>query len=1046
MWGISGRRCLKAAAGCGLLAFSITTLNSQALVTSWDSTSTKAFPLGSSISLSALAANSPVHVTLALKLQNQTLLNSFLTNLRTPGNPQFGQYMTPAQFAANFSPTAQQVQPVVDYLTQSGFTNIKVSSNRVLINADATAAIAESAFNTQLSQFLLNGKTVYAPTQDLKVPTSLNGIVLSVMGLQTAYRKTLHLQRAGIQSLTQSASVSTASKVVSKAAARPNAATPAVPPISAYTPLAFRTAYDAGTTSQGSNTVIAISTEGDDLSTVIADLRQAERDNNLPFVPVTVVQSAPLPDPVDTSGDDEWDLDSQSSTGIAGNVKQVIFYNTSDLGDSLINAYNDFTTQNIARVGNMSYGGCEILDDATGATATNDQAFMQAVAQGQTWFASAGDAGAACGVLINLGVPDAGVPAQVETPASSPYVVAVGGTSLFTDANYNYAEEITWTGTGGGTSLYETAPSWQSGIVPLGTGGLLRGVPDISMDAGFNVGPVLFYSAADTVVGGEHEEVIGTSLASPLAVGVWSRYVTDRCDSLGFAAPVIYALDTTGGPLSTATGFNDVIVGSNGGFAATPGWDYTTGFGSFDISLVDQALPAIPKGCTADNAPSAILTASVNSGAAPLSVSFDGSGSSDPDAGDSIAYYVLDYGDGSAPVFQTTPAFGPHSYANAGTYTASLQVRDTFGGYSPVGTLATLASTQTITVGGVPLACGTPGVLAITSPPGVAGVEGVDPEMGNGSDDLLSVYISEPTAVADQLVVTMNVASLSTLPSLFRWVTYFDIPEDPTNNYYVSMDTSTGSPAYTYGMHGVVPVAGLADYTELGTLDAASTYNADGSITLILDKSAIGLKTGDVLTDISSSIRVSTPDDPTGTLPLGEGLTVDSGGDPSSYTIIGNDVCAADLGLPPPTSGTSTGGTSGGTTGGNSTGGASGGASGGTSTGGASSGGTSGGTTGGSSTGGASGGAGGGTSTGGTSGGGTSGGTTGGTSGGGNSTGSGSTGGTSGGDTTSTGGTSGGTTGGSSTHGFFGGGAFGEALIPLAMLAGLRRRRKLRAR
>ena len=154
-------------------------------------------------------------------------------------------------------------------------------------------------------------------------------------------------------------------------------------------------------------------------------------------------QVVPVPDPQDTAGDGEWDLDSQSITGLAYNVKKLIFYNTASLNDSDLLIANDaFATDNVAKVGNMSYGGCEDVEDTTlrdtlGTVGTSvfDEVFAEAIAQGQTWSASSGDAGAACSVVTNLATPDSGVPSSVEYPASSPNVVAIGGTSLFVDSN-----------------------------------------------------------------------------------------------------------------------------------------------------------------------------------------------------------------------------------------------------------------------------------------------------------------------------------------------------------------------------------------------------------------------------------------------------------------------------------------------------------------------------------------------------------------------------------------------------------------------------------
>jgi PKD repeat protein len=89
--------------------------------------------------------------------------------------------------------------------------------------------------------------------------------------------------------------------------------------------------------------------------------------------------------------------------------------------------------------------------------------------------------------------------------------------------------------------------------------------------------------------------------------------------------------------------------------------------------------------CAPDNPPIASMVAyptghpgTAPTGAPPLSITFDASGSSDPDAGDSVASYTLDFGDGSAPATQSTPLF-THIYTRSGDFGAQLKVTDTHG-------------------------------------------------------------------------------------------------------------------------------------------------------------------------------------------------------------------------------------------------------------------------------------------------------------------------------------------------------------------------------
>ena len=545
----------------------------------WVNTATQATPLKSVSGIAALPASSTLNITVGLAPRNKAQLDAFVAQIGKPGSPSFGKVLTPAQFLQSYAPTQAQADAVMSYLSQAGFSKLVLSDNHMSITAQGSASVVEKAFNTELVQFPLAGKTVFANRTAAQVPASLEGIVSAVLGLQNVgtLRTQLALDQASGKALPRALSASR--PVAARTAAT---GTPQISP--ELNAAAFQTAYDAGTTSTGWGTTIGIVTEGD-ISQVPVDLRQYESENKLPQVPyeidVTGLTST------DTSGTDEWDLDSQSSSGIAGNLRKIIFYNAGSLGDAdLIPAYNKIVSEDRVKAVNMSYGGCETLEYLSGGMLLADLAYEQGAAEGITFFASSGDAGAACGLLINLGLPDTGIVGAVEYPSSSPYVVAVGGTTLLIDSNNNYIDELAWDAGGGGNSLWESAPLWQNGVVPLGNSTTaLRGTPDIAMDADNNLSPALIVvSGADTGVG-------GTSLSSPLSVGSWARMQTAHGNCYAFAAPIFYSFIS--GYLTAAKDFHDIIAGTNGLYVATPGWDYTTGIGSFDISVVNAALPAV---------------------------------------------------------------------------------------------------------------------------------------------------------------------------------------------------------------------------------------------------------------------------------------------------------------------------------------------------------------------------------------------------------------------------------------------------------------------
>ena len=627
---------LIAAAGIAVLAL-CTALNAHAQI--WVSTATQAYPveyLQNAIANGSLAPSTPIHIVVGLQQQNADQVQPTLKQMLTPGDPLYGTSLTVQQFVEQFGATAAQVQAVENYLSAAGFRNVTAAANQLLVEADGTAAGVEAAFNTTLQQYSVNGTTVYLNTAPAQVPDALSGIVIAVLGLNNV--PALHSTSRTLQT-------------------GPNPQTsPCNPPTSCpapdvanetFTPQQYQIAYHAAspagsatTTSGGGGasstcsnsfaapqllstgkcTAVGIIAEGDlgsvspqnrnagtpsaSSTGVIHDLYLFEQAYQLPAVPVTIV-NAGIPSP-DTSGAGEWDLDSQSSTGIAQQVSHLYFYVATSLTDSDIGlAINKAVSDDKVKAFNMSFGECEFFPYVDGAMLLDDEMFGEAALQGMTPFASSDDQGSACPVVGTNDVPLSGPP-DTSYPASSPYVIAVGGTNLFTNANYTYDYEVAWESGGGGPSYFETPGFWQqytgSGTLPIvpsaaansavGCPMGCRGVPDVSMCAG---GTGLAICAAITYVNGTPELIGGTSLSSPLSMGAWARIESSHQNKLGFAGPLIYQLanglpQTNLGSLSPY--FNDVWTGSNGLYSATPGWDFVTGLGSWDILVVNQNIPS----------------------------------------------------------------------------------------------------------------------------------------------------------------------------------------------------------------------------------------------------------------------------------------------------------------------------------------------------------------------------------------------------------------------------------------------------------------------
>ena len=546
-----GRVSTRPAIFASLIFLFLTTSFAQ----TWKSTSTQAVApaLANAVSRGLVPDTTPIHVNLGLQIQNRAALVSYVHHITTPGDALYEQELEPADFVAKYSPSSAQVQSVVSYLSANGFKNVQIEPNNLVISADGTAAAVRQAFNTQLGAFEVNGASVYANLSAAQVPSQFSGLVGAVLGLNNAARMSTPISKMAVS-------------------------VPVYP--GAYHPQDFWKAYDVGTTAPGSKTAIAIFAEGD-VSGVVTDLRLAEKANGLSQVPVKIVQVG-LASP-DVAGLDEWDMDTQYSTGLAKSVSTLYIYTTTSLTDSDVALmFNHFVSQKLARAGSASFGICEFFPFLDGSMLVDDNAFLEGAAQGQTVFASSGDNGSSCGVLPTNGVPGSGPP-FVEYPASSSYVIGVGGTTLLTNSDGTYNNEITWNAGGGGLSQFELSPFWQSPVNPASTVG--RGVPDVAMDADPESGAYVFVDGAEACCYG------GTSLSSPMALGVFARLQSAHLNQLGYAGSVFYKGSTPLPSPASPPGFHDIILGTNGFFLALPGYDYTTGLGSFDIAAYNATLP-----------------------------------------------------------------------------------------------------------------------------------------------------------------------------------------------------------------------------------------------------------------------------------------------------------------------------------------------------------------------------------------------------------------------------------------------------------------------
>jgi subtilase family serine protease len=312
--------------------------------------------------------------------------------------------------------------------------------------------------------------------------------------------------------------------------------------------------------------------------------------------------------------DGEVDLDLQVISGVAPGA-QIIDYQGSDgssgpqrsLGHSLADIYNQIEQDGQAKIVSTSYGECEavLAAQSPGDQQLVDNSLKALEASGVTVFVASGDSGAyACLQAAQIEpaskLPSALTGLSVQTPASSPYVVSVGGTRLELRADGGYLTESAWSdplereGGGGGISDSERRPVWQRGpgvVTPGVNAGGARQVPDVAGPSDPNSGFMVCQTAAGSSAPVCGPGNGGTSAAAPFWAAsmllVQQYAATHGAGSLAhcFAGPILYDLAATHQPVAP---FHQVVLGNNGYYPAGPGWNYATGLGSPDVFNLAQ--------------------------------------------------------------------------------------------------------------------------------------------------------------------------------------------------------------------------------------------------------------------------------------------------------------------------------------------------------------------------------------------------------------------------------------------------------------------------
>ena len=609
--------------------------------------------LGYATNQGAASPSQVMQIGIGLKDPNASGEAALERAQQNPASPEYQHFLTPAQFDSRFGVSKTTFARMVSWLRGGGATVIETAGARNYVEISATVKQVDTLFGTHENRYSVKGTNFLANNSAPSVPAHLD--ILDIVGLNTLDRPTTPLAGAhrgapapgssllglptapaSLPSIPGEGTLTgTIQNVLgslpgvpgipgtplNRHLSVPAASVPTIP--AELTPQDMWSIYDMPSNNMGQGQSIAIMGSGDS-STTVKDLAIFEQEHGLPKVPVQVTDIPKDGDFSDTGGNVEWELDTQSSTGVAPDVNKVHLYFSEHLVDPDVEA--DFVKwiddPSGPKQANASFGECETTpanatlesdiptqfnnnedwnaDYGTGAPdalePVAEQTLEQGVLEGRTLFAATGDTGSSCPVLVlgpdagaGNGVANQGIPI-INYPAASPNVVAVGGTVLYPDGSNPPARalEYPWPYSGGGQSFFIPEPAFQQGDSavdrpclsdlngnPNTSGVTCRGIPDVADESG-DIATSSYDIYSDELGGASSEG--GTSLSSPLMVGMWTRIQAASRRGTGFADPDIYRI--AGNSTDYARDFNDYEAGTNGFYQALPGWDYVSGWGT----------------------------------------------------------------------------------------------------------------------------------------------------------------------------------------------------------------------------------------------------------------------------------------------------------------------------------------------------------------------------------------------------------------------------------------------------------------------------------
>lgn len=551
----------------------------------------------------ATAKDATVSARVYLAGKDAAGLAAYAKAVADPSSPSYGKYLSARETRARFGATDAQVAAVKAWLTSAGLTVTDVTAHYVAVSGEASA-VAE-AFGTQLHDYAKGSATYHAPAAQATVPDGVTDAVLTVTGLDNApHLATADSRPAGGNSadsklpppdaVFRNAGPFSSYYGSNVATTLPDFNGAKVPyAVKGYTGAQLRAAYGAGSYT-GKGVRVAI-TDAYASPTIAKDAAEyAARNGDAAYNSGQLSQVLPRTySKTKVCGAAGWygeeTLDVEAVHAVAPDADIVYVGASSCYDDDLLDSLGKIVDSHLADIVSNSWGDVE-ANQTPALAAAYDQVFQLGAVEGIGFYFSSGDAG---DNVASTGTK------QVDTPANSAWVTAVGGTSLAVGQGNTYQFETGWgtergvlsadgtswgtpsytSGAGGGTSATVPQPSYQQGVVPDALAKLngatpMRVTPDIAAVAdpntGFLVGQTQTFPDGSLQYG--EYRIGGTSLASPVIAGVQALAQQARGGAaIGFANPAIYAHNGT-------SVYHDVVDKPTGTQLAVARVDYNNSF------------------------------------------------------------------------------------------------------------------------------------------------------------------------------------------------------------------------------------------------------------------------------------------------------------------------------------------------------------------------------------------------------------------------------------------------------------------------------------